>query len=524
MIHPLTFLILLLLGAGISLLVARLRPRYAAPIAAVTATVVTLLWLLARPHLPLTFSVTPWPAGLSLPDWSWRVDPFAWELSLGVLLLVTAVTLYRGQDESPLLPARVPAGALALLFGLTGLAALWANSLAGLLAGWTLLSLVFFAALASSHSLRQRPAVLWTRLGASWLALFFLWLGAATLPQVAAVTGLEMRGWPVLTRSLLLVAALLQIGVLPFHWWRPRAAALPPATAALAHTVPAAAGALLWARLEANGDIGLAFALPLTLLGLLGLFVAAYRAWSHPDAPGRVAAALVMAQASLVLLAGMWSGPEAVVAEGRVLLLAGGLLLLAAPALKEADPLFRLGPLLAALALAGIPLTAGFRGRALLYGAWQEEGRWILILVTTILHLPLIAAALMLVLRDVQEHFTLSPLLPRVTEAAHTLVPAVGLPAVAGLAGASLIAWPAVLLPIAAGAAVTRFTEEAHQVHRLLRAALTLEIPAAGAFRPLARAAGRTLAGATRQAVALAEGENAFLWLLLLLVIAWLAR
>jgi len=526
MIHPLTFLLLLLLGAGTSLLLARLRPRYAPPAAAVAASVVTLLWLPARAQLPLTFNLSLWPAGLSLPPWTWRVDPMAWELSLGVLLLVTAVTLYRGQDGPPPEPARllVPPGPLALLFGLVGLTALWANSLPGLLAGWTLLSVVFLTVLFSSPALRQRPATLWARLGASWLSLFFLWLAATTLPHAAGAAGLEIQRWPVLTRSLLLVAALLQIGVFPLHWWRPSAAALPPRLAALAHTIPAAAGTLLWARLEASSDIGLGFALPLTLLGLLGLFAAAYRAWSHPDAPGRVAAVLVMGQASLILLAGTWSGPEAVVAEGRALLLAGGVLLLAAPALKEADPLFRLGPLLAALAMAGLPLTAGFRGRALLYGSWQEEGRWILILAAAILHLPLAAAALMLVLDDVQKHFGPSPALPRIASAAHTLLPVFGLPAVAGLTEAPIFSWLVALLPIAAGALLTRYTEQANQVRRLLRAALAPEISAAGEIRAVARAVGRSLAQALRQAAAVVEGETGFLWLLLLLVIVWLAR
>ena len=528
MTHPLTYLILLLVGAGAVFLLSRLRPRYAGSASVITATAVTLLWLPVRLRLPLTLTVSPWPAGLTLPDWAWRVDDAAWEMSLAVLILVTAVTLYQVTEGQPfqLAGLPVPAGALALLFGLAGLAALWANTLATLLAGWTLLGFVFFGVLLATPAMQERPAAAgtaWARLGAAWAGLFFLWLAAATLSPAAA-GGLAIHEWPVLTRSLLLVAALLQIGVFPLHLWRPEPQALQPGVAALAHTIPSAAGVLLWARLEANSDIGLGFALPLTLLGLLGLFAAAYRAWSHPDAPRRVAAALVLGQASVILLAGMWAGPEAVVTEGRVLLLAGGLLLLAAPALKAANPLSRLGPLLAALAMAGLPLTAGFRGRALLYGAWQEGGRWLLILAAVLLHLPLAAAALRLVLDDVQAHFERSPSLPGVASAAPTLVPVIGLPAVAGLAGASIVAWPAVLLPIVAGAALIRYTDEAHQLQQLLRAALSVEIPAAGEAGVVVRAGGRSLAQALRQAVALVEGEGGLLWLLLLLVIVWLAR
>lgn len=528
MTHPLVYLILLLAGAGGVFLFSRLRPRYAGPTAVITATVVTLLWLPARVRLPLSLSVSPWPASLNLPDWTWRVDEAAWEMSLAVLILVTAVTLFQNRQEQHfhLAGQAVPAGALALLFGLAGLVALWANTLNTLLAGWTLLSFVFAGALLSAQAMEERPAApgrVWTRLGAAWGGLFFVWLAAATLPPAAGADGLAIQAWPVLARSLLLVAALLQIGVFPLHWWRPAGRTLPPGMAALAHTIPAAAGVLLWARLEASSDIGLGFALPLTLLGLLGLFAAVYRAWSHPDAPQRVAAALVMGQGSVILLAGMWAGPQAVVAEGRVLLLAGGLLVLAAPALKTASPLARLGPLLAALAMAGLPLTAGFRGRGLLYGAWQGEARWILILAAVLLHLPLAAAALMLVVDDVQAHFERSPSLTEIASAAPTLVPVIGLPSVAGLASASIVAWPAVLLPIVAGAALVRYAEEAHQVQQLLRAAMTVEAPAAGEARSLLRAAGRALAQAIRQAVALVEGEGAFLWLLLLLVIVWLA-
>ena len=526
MTHPLTFLILLIAGAGTTLLLAHLRPRYASPASMVTATVVTLLWLPARAQLPLTFSASPWLAGLRLPGWTLRVDAFAWEISLSVLILVTAVTLYRGHGEQHLLPDRLPlpAGALALLFGLAGLVTLWANSLPSLLSGWTLLSAVFFAVLLSSPTIRERPAALWTRLGAAWMALFFLWLAAATLPQPAGAGGLAIQRWPVLTRSLLLAAALLQLGIFPFHGWRPLDATLSSRMAALTHTIPAAAGALLWARLEANSDIGLGFALPLTLLGLLGLFAAAYRAWSHPNAPERVAAVLVMGQASLILLAGMWAGPEAAVAEGRVLLLATGLLLLAAPALKEARPLFRAGPLLAALAMAGMPLTAGFRGRALLYSTWQGEGHSILILTALILHLPLAAAALILVLDGVRDHFELSPTVADFASAAPALVPVFGLPAVSGLGNASALSWIAVLLPIVAGAAITQYTDEAYQVQRLLRAALAVKVPAIGEVRTLVRASARSLSQVIRQAAVAVEGESGFLWLLLLLVIVWLAR
>ena len=96
-----------------------------------------------------------------------KLDPLD---DLGVLVLVTAVTLYRGENEQRLLPAGVPVplGTLALLFGLAGLVALWANSLPGLLAGWTLLSVVFFALLFSSPAMRERPRLPSTSTCTTW--------------------------------------------------------------------------------------------------------------------------------------------------------------------------------------------------------------------------------------------------------------------------------------------------------------------------------------------------------------------
>jgi hypothetical protein len=357
-----------------------------------------------------------------------------------------------------------------------------------------------------------------------------LWLAASTLPAAAAAAGLEMRGWPPLTTTYLLFAGLWQLGAFPLHLWRPLAARLLPPAAALAHTAPTVAGALLLARLETYGGSAAAFALPLTLAGLVGLLLAAARAWTG-QAEGSaqassVAAALVLGQASLVLLADVWAGSEAVLAETRVLLLAGGILLLAAGRVAEDEHVaMRIGPLLAVVALAGLPLTAGFAGRSALYETWLAQGRWLLALVTALLHVPLVAAAVLLVQKDAAATGE-RPSPATLVAAAGLLLPGLGLFTLQGLADAGLLTWLAVLLPAAAGAALARVTGEpgpAWPPARLLRQAFALRLP----LRPLTRIVRQgvgALGTALRAAILMLEGEGGMMWLLVLLVLVWLAR
>lgn len=513
-------ILLLLLAAAVSGVLVYFRPHLAAPALFATAAVLLLLWLPARLQLPAT-PVMRLSAIGSLPSWSWQMSEEEWWLGLSFILLIiggTLLTWVRRPSSELSLPALI----LALFLLGTALLAVGADSLATLLATWFLLDGIWLSLLILPPLRTAERAAAWGHFFFPVATLFLLWLAALTLPEVTGATGLNVRSWPVLTRSLLLLAALVQIGTFPFHFWRPLSRRFSPLLAVLAHTAPIAAGAALLVRIEAASDIALAFALPLTLLALLGLLWSANAAWHHSDDRLRIAALLGVGQASLVLLAGTWVGPEATLAEARVLLLAGAIFLLSAQA-KDTDLLGKLGPLLALMAFAGLPLTAGFTGRTAVYDIWLAGGRWLLILVTALLHVPFIAAALFLIWEGSLPTLRRPQSWPTLATAAGLLLPALGLFAFAGLGDASLVAWLALLLPVAAAALLVYFLEQTDAVREMVREALSIPVDTRRFLAPVVEA-GRALPLALREALAILEGEYGLMWLFLILLLIWFVR
>ncbi|MDX1664738.1 MAG: proton-conducting transporter membrane subunit [Candidatus Promineifilaceae bacterium] len=469
------------------------------------------------------------------------VDGAAWQVSVAILFLVVAVSLYRAAGAEASADRAGPG--LYLLLLLSALSVLWAATLQTLIIAWTLFILLW-----SLFLFRPARAAGLYRLGGGWLSLFLLWLGAATLaivsPAVAHAAGWGTGSWPLLTRSLLLAAALLQLGVYPLHLWRPLNPRLnrefSPTAAALVHTLPAAGGALLLARLVADSAVARDFALPLTLIALLTLLVAAAQMWRRRSAQA-IIALLVLAQSGIILLSAVWGDADATLAEARVLLLAGGLLFLVsgyssarepAPAGSSTTQLIMQSALLFAVAtLAGFPPTAGFSGRAAVYSAWLDAGHWLLIVVTAVLHLALVAAALTTLhplwsARATREGeappSSPPPSLPATTAAA-LLLPVLGLFSLAGLEALSLATVLAVALPLAGGAMLARLMadrpEALSDLTRVAGDALRLQVPRppAAGIRPWP-----SIGDAVRQAATLLEGESGLLWLLLLLILTWL--
>lgn len=569
--------IALLLGAAALLPVVHgWRPSRTAELAFLAAAVAGLIWLVAGRFLPLSLTFSNWPAALSLLPWQWRIDDVAWLLSaLWLLLLVAALmvnaflglTPRAGQSNDgpaqgggfprwptlePLRPLFQPV--LLLLLGASGLVAVWSDSLAGIVTGWTLLAAVWLLLLLLVAPVKEprrdndnTPVRLLVRLGAGLSAPLFLWLAVAALPETANRGGLlsEIGQWPVTASAWLLLAAVWQMGIFPLHLWRPLDCHLPPYVAALIHMAPALAGLSLLIRLVTATDIALGFSLPLTALGLLGLLVGATMGWSVAGDKTRAAAALALGHASLTFLVGMWAGGEALLAEARVLLVGGGLLFLAAAAQNVGRPAwFVAGPLLAVASLAGLPLTAGFAGRAALYNTWLENGRFILVLVAALLHIPLLATAFYIAWRGRPELVSggASPLglrigllpasatlpdrdkWPGLLLAVTLLLVALSLISRDGvpLAEVRLVTWLALLAPVVASAALLHYQPQLREVQVALRQIMGLDLPLAGLYDNVGRALSVAGSG-LREAAAILEGEGGMLWLILLLVLFWLA-
>jgi NADH:ubiquinone oxidoreductase subunit 2 (subunit N) len=239
---------------------------------------------------------------------------------------------------------------------------------------------------------------------------------------------------------------------------------------------------------------------------------------------------LAVAQASLVGLAGVWVGGAAVLSEGRVLLLAIPVLFLSASLRVGRRPWLAAGVVVAVVALAGLPPTAGFAGRVALYDRWLAEGQVALVLVMALLHAPLIAVAARLLWNwlsagevvDSAGQSSMEGWRPLLAGVA-LLLAALGLLTVSGVAWGEvrLVSWLAVLLPVAAGVWLARWKAERWMGNvTITRRPLALIARLADGLRQLISGASATL----REAAHILEGEGGLLWLLLLVVVFWLAR
>lgn len=518
------FLFGLLLVGGIATLVASWLWRdQERAVALVALGVFTLVWLVARFNLPLALRWGP-EAAAGLPAWTWQVDSGNWTVGLALLLL-SLVALIMSNPAASANRASLGPSTLTYLLTASALPAFCAADLTAHVSGWTWLGIVWALILYTGLRAKTEPPSLLGRLGKSWVAVLLLWLAALAAPD--AGEALSISAWPTLTRSLVLLAATWQL--LAFSAFARQCADAREETplVALLHTLPAAAGAMLLARLEAAGDIGLGFALPLTLVGLIGLLLAMHRAWSYREQVDQVVAALLVAQANLTLLAGVWAGPQAVLAEARVLLISGTILLLTIihRGRRQTTLLSQAGAILAGMALSAFPLTAGFTGRSAVYEAWLAQGNWTLLLVTAFLHLPLASAILSLLWP--REAPFLAPdrarLRREAPQATALALPALLLLSPAGVLQAAPLTWLVILVPIASAVALRMVLSQEPDVQPALRASLAVRLPLGPAASALRRLAAVAHAG-LRQALVVLEGEGGLLWLLLLLVIFWLAR
>jgi len=179
--------------------------------------------------------------------------------------------------------------------------------------------------------------------------------------------------------------------------------------------------------------------------------------------------------------------------------------------------------LLALLALVGLPLTAGFSGRSALYEAWLGQERWILLLVSALLHILLAMAAARAFLNRRARQNEIPKMTPEnLLPLAISLFPALGLLSIGRLASTPVLAWIAILLPIVAGSLLAYFVGDLAQLRPALREAFSFKVP--GLQDVQARRFAPRVGQAVREAASILEGEGGFLWLLLFLVILWLAR
>jgi multicomponent Na+:H+ antiporter subunit A len=380
-------------------LVGRLGPRALAVLAVVPA--VAFVDTLrrgpdVRAGLIPTESV-PWIPALEV-DLAFRLDPLAWTMAvlvtgIGALVLFYA-SRYFHSDESGL-------GAFAA--SLTGFAGAMhglvvADDLILLYVFWeatTVFSYLLIGHLTTRVTSRRAAlqALVVTTFGGLVMLIGLVVLGAeAGTSRLSDIVADPPSGPPVTVAVLLiLVGALSKSALVPFHFWLPAAMAAPTPVSAYLHAAAMVkAGVYLVARL-APGFADTPGWRPLLLtVGLLTMWVGAYRALRQYDLKLLLAYGTVSQLGFLVVVLAVGSRDAAL--AGLAMLVAHALFKAALfltvgvidhcsgtrdlrklSGLGRTAPLLATGGVLAAASMAGVPPTVGFVGKEAVFTALEEQ-------------------------------------------------------------------------------------------------------------------------------------------------------
>ncbi|GJM40933.1 MAG: hypothetical protein DHS20C20_12150 [Ardenticatenaceae bacterium] len=495
-IFPLLFW-LLLLGAVVCVALIHFEKNWGWPTAVSLLGISLLTWLILRAQLPLTAPFLAWSESGFLPDWTWRIDTTSWAITCWLLLVVTAVSTRKllqpaHSDKPSSSPATV------LLLTAVSLSVIWSDSFTGYLAGLTLLLLSWLV-------------VLWL---AGEQSNHFLFRGAVLL------VGL-LLAWPIGSSRTGLLAAALLLNIWPLPLWQPKLSEKRTAVTTLALLLPPLAGGVLLIRLLPVAQLSPGISLLLTVLGLVGFFRGVQLSWNRLHLPSYAVTALLLAQSHLLLLAAIWVGVAGVLAELRGVLLAGSALyLLVQHPTTHKFIRTAVGSVVLA-SLAGAPLTATFASRAGLYAVWLADGRWALVLVLALLHIPLIVAGIWLLANIGTDAEPSNRTPTEWLREALPLLPAVALFSVTNVDWTATPVW--VLLVLAAtavaGIFLPQFIGQPQDVRLAIRQALGSERTAFTDKLPTFNQLGDGLKTAVNDAADILDGDSGLLWLLLLAVI-----
>jgi len=535
---PLGPALILIFGA----LALLLFPRRTSTWLSRSAAVVIALAALGRMIVLRTSVVGPgvgwaWqPPVVAAGEIAWVGDGWAW--LVGILLLTEALVALLLEEAEGRRPRSVYVATL-LLAASCLLFVLSANLLT-LTVAWVLTDLALMLRVGPI----ARPGAAVRAWGISsvgaWLLLVALLAAGPAAARLAPLTG----PLPSLSRTVVVLLALLRLGAYPFHLWRdPRAAQELGPTVALFLLAPTA-GLWLLGRAAALGQPGWLLTRQWAALGVLALIGSALTAWTEPDDARSVGWVLIN-RASLGLLAVVLypAGGTVAVIWPLISLALGGAALLIGRA-SEARWGWHLPVAAAIVALFGLPFTSGFPLRSALarLGFSPPTGNlplWVGFLLAD----SLLVAAL---LRSWQAARAGSQPRPatvaRVLFAALLVVPPllvaglrpplvaqlVGLdPMIFGFAPASellQVRWSTVrwslLIPIALGTLLAWGRARIFAGWRGWQMAVTAVVSLEWVYRGGRRAAA-IIAGALRGAVAIVEGEGYLGWLVLAGLIIW---
>jgi formate hydrogenlyase subunit 3/multisubunit Na+/H+ antiporter MnhD subunit len=330
----------------------------------ITGGAFLILLFLAR-GLPASGTISPWPPFFGS-DLAYYVDGLAF-LFAALMALTGLATIAPDLGRSEYPEGSSYAALLALLAA--GFNFVFSANLITLCLSWGIFDLAFLWALVASDHGESRTRIVPRVLNFSCLACLSLLAAALLLGQ--GDDSLAIRSSDISTPAfgLILLAALVRVGLYPFHLWIPIGinASLP--VKSLLHLVPTSAGLYLLARLSAWINGGLPYGQALTIAGSLAFLIDALLAWAETDL-SKALSFIMISQVGYAIASLAVDKPPTMVPillPSLNLVLCLGLLFLS----QDRSGLGSLWPRvilsLAIASLVGVPLTLGFVGRWHLY-------------------------------------------------------------------------------------------------------------------------------------------------------------
>jgi hypothetical protein len=399
-LHPLGPALILALGGAVLAVLRRIarrnavlaqmivgRPQSEAPksrlvqvrllVALLAVLLATALLLYLRTLSPRPVLAWTWqPLTVAGSVLEWRVDAWNWIAAAAILALTGVAALLGEVMMAPAPRLRLDVRGVdlerTLWLGAAALIFISSNNILTLASTWLILDAALAvrlhldagdASAASTGSMAQASGRAWSALTLSGMLILIL---VASLGETGIRAGLSAARLTELQIALLWIAALVRAGVYPFHIWLLGGKGVSQANWLPVQLIGATAGLWLLGRVHALAGPDFLRQPEWVALSALALLGTAIVAWTVEDGKERWRW-IALNRASLAVMAAYTAaapGPEALV-WSLVTFSLGCALLAAGQATCELVG-WRVPALLAALALWGMPATAGFLARRVL--------------------------------------------------------------------------------------------------------------------------------------------------------------
>ncbi len=484
--------------------------------------------------------VFPWPSVIAMiPPLTIQPSQAGSALSLGFAAIMLSIFLTSQsrrshEDQSSegrgkwALSSLDKSRASLIVIIVAGLITLLPASPSGMMLSWVLLDAIiglgWLYESGSGRDIQYRRRILGWGTGA--VATLLLW--GATIPMqmgtsVQRISSLTLSGWSGIALTL---AVLLRLSPFPFHILGSRSLASHETSGReqrwvlelALQTAPIVAGVGLLAQLSGTDALPSPLGPLVSALLLTGLVACGILAWlSEKD--DQTVGWILTTQAGFVVLAGLSAGPEAALAEGMVLILAGAILQSNASR-AGATVEVRIAGAIGIAAMAGLPLTWGGNGRLALYQVWLDSGRGLYILLAAGASLLTISAAARMMLRPATHTPTVEE---RVANGIAMAILALILvkPGISPLTEVDLPVWLAIMIALCGGALLAWGAPSLAPIHAQTPSWLPPFLSLVW-LTSLADRLGGAAAGALQSVQQVLEGEGALLWLLIGLALGWM--